>query len=224
MGYWVKLVVSVSLICVFLRTLIGSPCIVPSDSMSPTILPGDRMWIDQTTYGAQLSQNNFTKNIVRFSYLVRSWTENEKLINTDTYRVAGIRNPEIGDLIVFNHPYDRILVVKRIAEILKKGDSVLITYKNFTTFESLAKREGLDIFKRGKTIFINNRIDSIFTLKQSYYYVLGDNQSNSLDSKVYGYIPHSSIVGRFNRVLYSLAPDEPFWKKLRWNRIMKSIE
>lgn len=211
-------------LCVFLRMLIGSPCIVPSDSMAPTILPGDRMWIDQTTYGARLPQNDFSKYIVRFSYLVRSWTNNEEIINTDPYRVAGIRDPQIGDLVVFNHPYDRILVVKRIAQILKKGQSVLITPENFAIFESLARREGLDVFKRGKTIFINNRIDSTFTLKQSYYYVLGDNQSNSLDSKIYGYIPYSSIIGRFNRVLYSLAPDEPFWGKMRWNRIMKRIK
>lgn len=224
MSYWVKLVVGIISLCVFLRMLIGEPCIVPSDSMSPTILPGDRMWIDQTTYGAQLPPNDFSEYIVRFSYLVRSWTNNEEIINKEPYRVAGIRNPEVGDLIVFRHPYDHILVVKRIAEVLKKGHSVLITQENFTIFESLAKREGLDVFKRGKTIFINNRIDSTFILKQSYYYVLGDNQSNSLDSKIYGYIPHSSVIGRFNRVLYSLAPDEPFWKKTRWNRIMKSIE
>lgn len=48
-----------------------------------------------------------------------------------------------------------------------------------------------------------------------YYYVMGDNRENSLDSRVFGRIPEMAIVGKINRVLYSTND---------WRRILKKIE
>jgi signal peptidase I len=69
------------------------------------------------------------------------------------------------------------------------------------------------------------RIDSV---KQengmNYYYMLGDNRKNSHDSREFGYIPDSLIVGRINVVLYSLHRDRIFPLNIRWNSFLKKIK
>ena len=38
-------------VCVFIRIAVGKPCVVPSGSMEPTLLCGDRLWINKLAYG-----------------------------------------------------------------------------------------------------------------------------------------------------------------------------
>mgnify|MGYP002227731854 CR=1 FL=1 len=41
-------------VCVFIRIAVGKPCVVPSGSMEPTLLCGDRLWINKLAYGGRL--------------------------------------------------------------------------------------------------------------------------------------------------------------------------
>mgnify|MGYP004718025959 FL=1 len=41
-------------VCVFIRIAVGKPCVVPSGSMEPTLLCGDRLWINKVAYGGRL--------------------------------------------------------------------------------------------------------------------------------------------------------------------------
>lgn len=41
-------------VCVFIRIVVGEPCVVPSGSMEPTLLCGDRLWINKLEYGGRL--------------------------------------------------------------------------------------------------------------------------------------------------------------------------
>ena len=49
-----KGIVLLVFICVFIRIVIGEPCVVPSGSMEPTLLCGDRLWINKLAYGGRL--------------------------------------------------------------------------------------------------------------------------------------------------------------------------
>lgn len=46
-------IILIILFCIFIRIAVGELCIVPSGSMEPTLLCGDRVWIDKITYGAR---------------------------------------------------------------------------------------------------------------------------------------------------------------------------
>ena len=48
-----KFIIGILLLCCFIRMVIGEPCTVPSGSMEPTLLCGDRLWINKLAYGGR---------------------------------------------------------------------------------------------------------------------------------------------------------------------------
>ena len=133
--------------------------------------------------------------------------------------------PRVGDLVVFESPkYPHLLLVKRIVNNLKTGEKVLVNEDNFEVMFKVAQEEGKQIFMRNDSIFINGQPDSIVELSQPYYYMLGDNRNNSADSRFFGYVPYSSVVGRLNLVFFSLNTDRRFIDIVRWDRTLKVIK
>lgn len=70
-----------------------------------------------------------------------------------------------------------------------------------------------------KTVLVK-RIAGIESINgQTYYYVLGDNSDNSTDSRNFGMISDSLVIGRARHVLFSWDKEAEGLKKLRWSRI-----
>ena len=55
-----------------------------------------------------------------------------------------------------------------------------------------------------------------------YYWMMGDNRDNSLDSRYWGFVPEDHIVGTPMFVIISFDEDKPFFSGIRWNRVFKS--
>lgn len=64
---------------------------------------------------------------------------------------------------------------------------------------------------------------STYTFKQDYYFMMGDNRDNSLDSRFWGFVPESHIVGKPVMVLFSKNVNGEGWSKIRWERIFSMI-
>lgn len=118
-------------VSITLRLAIGEPCRVSSESMCPTILPGDWLWIDKATYGGKLPACWADIPLVN----VFTWIP--ALRNADVgnqwkhRRIPGIKKPQINDLIVFQSPDGNgALLVKRIRMMLSQNDSIEITAEN----------------------------------------------------------------------------------------------
>jgi signal peptidase I len=62
-----------------------------------------------------------------------------------------------------------------------------------------------------------------YTFNQDYYFMMGDNRHNSLDSRFWGFVPADHIVGKGFFIWLSLDGNESFLSKIRWNRFLKVI-
>ena len=64
---------------------------------------------------------------------------------------------------------------------------------------------------------------SNFKINQDYYFVLGDNRHNAIDSRYFGLVPKSHIIGRIKTVLFNYDKANPY-KSVKWNRTLKSLK
>lgn len=77
--------------------------------------------------------------------------------------------------------------------------------------------------EQGK-LLIDGRQLTEYTFKQDYYFMMGDNRDNSLDSRYWGFVPADHIVGKPLFIWLSTNEDGGLMNKIRWNRIFKSAQ
>jgi len=208
----------VLLLVVAIRSFLFEPFRIPSESMMPTLLTGDFIFVNKFAYGLRLP-----------------------VLNT---RIVEIGEPLRGDVIVFRLPADpSVNYVKRVVglpgdvveydpgnkEITINGERVPIerdgSYDgdpNVTLgFEQLGEH-------RHRVLLMRNRPQSpggVYEVPAGHYFVMGDNRDDSEDGRYLeevGYIPEGNIVGRAARVWLSWR--WPSQGGPRWNRIGESIE
>ncbi len=88
--------------------------------------------------------------------------------------------------------------------IPQKGKTVRLTLKNLSLYRSIIESyESNTLTVKMDSIFINNKMTSNYTFKENYYFVLGDNRYDSEDSRYWGFLPESHIIGRASLLLSS---------------------
>ncbi len=219
------------LLTITIRIVIGEPCSVPSNSMENTIHRGDWLWIDKLTYGGLLPQRTSEIPLVNIFTWIKPLRELDSNSSWGYHRISGIRKPAYSDIIVFRDTHNTTkLLVKRLVGLpgdtiqIKKGvvfvnnisdkilPNIIVSNLNDTTSAS---------FSNGKKCTINDFGPVV--IPEKHYFVLGDNRSNSIDSRFLGFIPAQNIIGKVNCVLFSIDEFKPFWKKWRWNRFIDLI-
>ena len=81
--------------------------------------------------------------------------------------------------------------------IPRKGDSILINKENLILYQRTLERfENVKFSFKNDSIFINNKFLHYFLFNNSYFFMMGDNRYNSIDSRTFGFIPESHIIGR----------------------------
>jgi signal peptidase I len=63
-----------------------------------------------------------------------------------------------------------------------------------------------------------------YTFNQNYYFMMGDNRHNSLDSRFWGFVPEDHIVGKALFIWLSLDANGGFTDYVRWSRLFNGIE
>ncbi len=76
--------------------------------------------------------------------------------------------------------------------------------------------------ENGKLLIDGKEVTS-YTFKQNYYFMMGDNRHNSLDSRYWGFVPEDHIVGKAFFIWLSLDSQASFFNKIRWNRFFNLI-
>jgi signal peptidase I len=211
------LLLFVLLMCSF-RSAWADWVYVPTGSMNPTILEGDRLLIDKHAFGLRIP----------FSLI--------HLTRGD--------NPDRGDIVVFDSPRDGTSLVKRVIGL--PGDSVALNGERLIVNGVAARYGAGDASElqrllrttrahdpavvresgvlRGHDILLlpDRHHESVLgpvTVPPGMYFVLGDNRDNSADSRYIGFVPRRNIVGRATRVVLSLDPDRYYEPRSgRWLR------
>ena len=100
--------------------------------------------------------------------------------------------------------------------IPSKGSTVKLTDENLPMYERIISvyenADLADALSKGE-----------YTFKQDYYFMMGDNRHNSLDSRYWGFVPEDHIVGRPVVVWLSTAKGQRFPNNIRWSRFLKFV-
>ncbi len=177
------------------RSAIADWNTVPTGSMKPTIVEGDRIGVNKLAYDIRIPFTGIS--IVRLADPVR------------------------GDIVVFDSEASGIRLVKRVVgvpgDVIAMRNNVLTI--NGRTFSYEAAPTGpTDYLELGTeflpdhTIRVRRRGSSLasfdpVTVPEGQYFVLGDNRDDSADSRVIGFVPRDEIVGRARHVVMSLNYD-----------------
>ena len=109
--------------------------------------------------------------------------------------------------------------------IPSKGSTVSLDESTLPFYEriiSVYEHNDLKVAEDG-TIFINGEQTSSYTFAQNYYFMMGDNRHNSLDSRYWGFVPEDHIVGKPTVIWLSTDRDRRFPKNIRWRRFLKIV-
>ncbi len=215
---------------------------VPSASMEPTILVGDRIFVNKLAYDLK----------VPFSSLLGT-----------PWRIATWGDPERGDVVVFFAPQDGRRMVKRVIGL--PGDTIEVRnndlYINGVRLENESANEGkyerLDLdpprnpddmprmseFPSGAAEFASEPLGDVLhpimylhiqrpgyanwgpqEIPEGKYLMMGDNRNNSRDSRdpSLGFIPRERIVGKAFGIAFSFDRVPSF--RVRWDRFCRGLD
>jgi len=215
------------------RTVAAEPYAVPTPSMVPTLMVGDKLVATKYAYGYS-----------RYSVPIGEIPMTGRVLD---------HTPERGDVIVFRLPRDTSeTYVKRVIGL--PGDRVQMKEGRLYINGDMAARRpagALDTVVLGRPVTLRRYIETLpggrdhdilemsdddaldntpeFTVPQGQYFMMGDNRDDSLDSRVaavaggVGMVPADNLVGRVDMVLYSHDPDAPLWSPASWGEIVKRL-
>ena len=232
-----KALLGALIIAILIRSLLFQPFYIPSSSMEPTLLVGDRIFVSKYTYG-------YSKHSFPFS---------PKISNNRFFS----KNPKRGDLVVFKTPADnRTDYIKRLIGLpndqiqfingdlyinakkinkdeveqsnqIRCGNFIIETNSFIETLPNGVKY--LAVYKKNGSL----QNTKIFTVPNKHYFLLGDNRDCSKDSRYLdsvGYVKHINFVGKAKVIFFSNDTTEgsmlKFWNlnnSFRFKRLFKKL-
>lgn len=193
---------------------------VPTGSMKPTILEGDRVFVNKLAYDLKVP---FT-----------------------TWHLAEWGNPRRGDIAVFYSPYDGTRLVKRViglpGDVVELRDGQLLLNGHPMSYAPLDPAVARQVTTAEQTHGrfaseqLPERTHAVMALPgvparrtfapvrvpEGHYFMLGDNRDNSFDSRFWGAVPRHQIIGRATAVVLSF--DRENWWLPRWRRCFSALD
>ena len=217
------------LIALVIRSFFFQPFYIPSSSMEPNLLIGDRLFVSKYSYG-------YSRHSLPFSPKIY-----DKRIMPN--------KPKRGDVIVFKTPADdRTDYIKRLIGL--PGDTIQFINKDLYINNKIIKKELITntidincgnenletnfyretlpngksytaVYRKNGTMINSDK----FTVPKNHYFFMGDNRDCSQDSRFLssvGYVNFNNIVGKAQLVFFSNDKyNGPFYKFWKWNKSLR---
>ena len=221
--YWRQeirpLVITLLVICA-VRSSFADWNDVPTGSMKPTIIEGDRVWVNKVAYDLKVP---FT-----------------------TWHIAEWGYPQRGDIAVFYSPHDGIRLVKRViglpGDTVELRNNVLVINGQSVAYEPIAEERLRDLAPadRATRVFATEQLPgqthavagtpaaparrsfAPVRVPEGKYFMMGDNRDDSFDSRYWGTVERKQIIGRATAVVLSL--DKGHYWLPRWKRSFSSLQ
>lgn len=223
----VRTIVYAVLIALGIRTVAFEPFNIPSESMLPTLLVGDYLFVSKYAYGYSRHSLPLSLPLIPGRILERSPARGDVVVfklprdNSTDYikRIIGLPGDRIqvrnGQLYLNDQPVPR----RRIEDFIRRdrfGHSDRIpqyieTLPSGVSYRVLDLRESGDADNTG-----------VYTVPPGHYFAMGDNRDNSLDSRVavtqggVGFVPAANLVGRAEILFFSTDGSAALWEFWRW--------
>ncbi|KXJ53290.1 MAG: S26 family signal peptidase [Colwellia sp. Phe_37] len=208
-----SLLVFISLMLVF-RSAVADWNDVPTGSMKPTIVEGDRIFINKMAYDLKLPFSQ--KTLIKFA------------------------DPERNDIVIFESKVAKKRLVKRVIGIpgdtisMQKNqlsinhqvaDYTVVSQQKEYTLSQERIADHTHLIRTQVQPGINNQPHRAtfneITIPDGFYLMMGDNRDNSADSRSIGLVPREEIIGRSNTVAFSLNYEQ--YLMPRSERFLKAI-
>tara|TARA_B100001029_G_C15039119_1_gene442291 strand:- start:356 stop:1084 length:729 start_codon:yes stop_codon:yes gene_type:complete len=233
-----KTLIIALIIAILIRSLFFQPFYIPSSSMEPTLLVGDRIFVSKYTYGYSKHSFPFSPSIIK-----------NRLFYT---------KPNYGDLVVFKTPSDnRTDFIKRLIGF--PGDKIqfidgnlLVNNEIILKIKKIERNDIRCAGKKIKTVEYSEELNSnknysvvyrtqgsmantdVYKVPKEHFFFLGDNRDCSSDSRFLsnvGYVHQNNLVGKARIIFFSndtqIGSVIKFWnwgKSLRTERFFKVIK
>ena len=220
---WIKPVGTAVLVVVTLRSAVADWNDVPSQSMEPTILVGDRIFVNKLAYDLKVP---FT-----------------------TWHLAQWSDPGRGDIVIFFAPPSGKRMVKRVVGL--PGDEIALRSNQLFVNGKLVEYEAMGADQASQidpaqlsdpapfafafeqlgltrhTVMAQPRRNAQrnfgpVTVPADHYFMLGDNRDNSGDSRIFGCVPRDQIVGKATALAFSLDQKSSYTP--RWGRFFRGLD
>lgn len=165
---WIESIIIAAILALFVRTFFFEPYKIPTSSMVPTLIPGDKIFVTKMIYGPRIP-----------------WFG---------WRLPGIRKPERGEVMVFISPPERNkCYIKRVVGM--PGDAVEIRLGNiYINGEAVSDPKVSKNFYYNVGDYGKEGI--AIKVPEESYFVLGDNSASSRDSRYWGFVPFKDVIGK----------------------------
>ncbi len=215
---WFRPLLIIAVVMFSFRSAVADWNDVPTGSMKPTILEGDRIFINKVAYD------------LKFPFT--------------TFRLAEWDDPNWGDIVVLRSPEDGKRLVKRVVGL--PGDVIEVRHGRLYLNGAAASYLQLDeevVEQIGRNmhsafLFADEKVEDRthavmitmgsptmpfgpFQVPEDNFFVMGDNRSNSRDSRWFGPVHRSAILGRATAVALSVDPEQYY--KPRWSRFFSRL-
>ena len=225
----IKTIIYALIIALIIRSFLFQPFYIPSSSMEPNLLVGDRLFVSKYSYGYSRHSLPFSPNLTNKRYLSK--------------------NPERGDVVVFKTPADnRTDYIKRLIGL--PGDTLQIIDGDLYLNNQKIQRNKIDItinINCGNKIMNVNAFEEIlpngekyiavynkegtmqntdkFIVPNEHYFFMGDNRDCSKDSRFLssvGYVTFNNLIGKARLIFFSNDKKKGnFFKFWKWHKSIR---